>query len=60
MFEKVFWTITLAFAAITIISAPLGSGKDKPANAADHISVASLLVVIGVFFGGLICRLWGL
>ena len=60
MFEKVFWTITLAFAAITIISAALGSGKDKPANAADLISVASLLVVIGAFFGGLFCRLWGL
>lgn len=60
MFEKVFWTVTLAFVAITIISAAFGSGTNKPANAADRISVASLLVVFGAFFGGLICRLWGL
>jgi hypothetical protein len=60
MFEKVFWTITLAFAAITIISASFGSGKDKPANAADHISGVSILMVFGAFFGGLICRIWGL
>ena len=60
MIENIFWTITLAFAAITIISAALGSGKDKPANAADHISGASILVVFGAFFGGLICRVWGI
>ena len=60
MFENIFWTITLAFAAITIISASLGSGTNKLPNTADHISAVSVLVVFLAFFGGLICRVWGL
>lgn len=60
MYENVFWTITLVFSAITIISASLGSGANKPANTADHISGVSILVVFVAFFGALIFRIWGL